>query len=63
MPAALHDQPLGLQLEGLPYFRPAASSGIDSFAVLLEILTEQKVEVLLQKSPTAQPEPFEPDEE
>jgi hypothetical protein len=45
MPAALHDQPLGLQLEGLPYFRPAASSGIDSFAVLLEILTEQKVEV------------------
>jgi exodeoxyribonuclease VII small subunit len=24
---------------------------------------EQKVEVLLQKSPSAQPEPFEPDEE
>ena len=24
---------------------------------------EQKVEVLLQKSPTAQPEPFEPDDE
>jgi len=24
---------------------------------------EQKVEVLLQKSPTGQPEPFEPDEE